>query len=104
MAPDAAAAAGGKKRKRYLPHNVSALLPLFLLSIFQFQFVLFSYAIFRYFLQKPVKKGSYPLHPGVQGFFITCDGGREHQASREALNILDSVLYLRSFFSFSTIN
>ncbi|PNX97752.1 THUMP domain-containing protein 1-like [Trifolium pratense] len=60
MAPDAAAAAGGKKRKRYLPHN------------------------------KPVKKGSYPLHPGVQGFFITCDGGREHQASREALNILDS--------------
>ncbi|CAK8539286.1 unnamed protein product [Lathyrus sativus] len=61
MAPDAAAAAaGGKKRKRYLPHN------------------------------KAVKKGSYPLHPGVQGFFITCDGGREHQASREALNILDS--------------
>ncbi|KAK2425859.1 THUMP domain-containing protein [Trifolium repens] len=61
MAPDAAAAAaGGKKRKRYLPHN------------------------------KPVKKGSYPLHPGVQGFFITCDGGREHQASTEALNILDS--------------
>ncbi|XP_061374157.1 uncharacterized protein LOC133316427 [Gastrolobium bilobum] len=54
-------AAGGKKRKRYLPHN------------------------------KPVKKkGSYPLHPGVQGFFITCDGGREHQASREALNILES--------------
>jgi hypothetical protein len=76
----------------------------YLLFFFQFQFVLFSYAIFRYFLQKPVKKGSYPLHPGVQGFFITCDGGREHQASREALNILDSVLYLRSFFSFSTIN
>nr|AFK47089.1 unknown [Medicago truncatula] len=60
MAPDAAAAAGGKKRKRYLPHN------------------------------KPVKKGSYPLHPGVQGFFITCDGGRERQATREALNILDN--------------
>ncbi|XP_057762125.1 uncharacterized protein LOC130982238 [Arachis stenosperma] len=60
MAPDAAAAAG-KKRKRYLPHN------------------------------KPVKKkGSYPLRPGVQGFFITCDGGREHQASREAFNILES--------------
>ncbi|KAK7308920.1 hypothetical protein RJT34_05259 [Clitoria ternatea] len=58
---DAAAAACGKKRRRYLPHN------------------------------KPVKKkGSYPLRPGVQGFFITCDGGREHQASREALNILDS--------------
>lgn len=60
MAPETAAAAGGKKRKRYLPHN------------------------------KPVKKGSYPLHPGVQGFFITCDGGREHQATREALNILDN--------------
>ncbi|XP_057450099.1 uncharacterized protein LOC130741267 [Lotus japonicus] len=55
-----AAAAGGRKRKRYLPHN------------------------------KPVKKGSYPLHPGVQGVFITCEGGREHQASREALNILES--------------
>ncbi|KAK7406037.1 hypothetical protein VNO78_07652 [Psophocarpus tetragonolobus] len=50
----------GRKRKRYLPHNRAA------------------------------KKGSYPLRPGVQGFFITCDGGREHQASREALNILDS--------------
>ncbi|KAH7511163.1 hypothetical protein FEM48_ZijujUnG0038100 [Ziziphus jujuba var. spinosa] len=40
---------------------------------------------------KPVKKkGQYPLHPGVQGFFITCDGGREHQASREAINVIDS--------------
>ncbi|BAU00659.1 uncharacterized protein HKW66_Vig0162570 [Vigna angularis] len=56
----AAAADNGRKRRRYLPHN------------------------------KAVKKGSYPLRPGVQGFFITCDGGREHQASREALNILDS--------------
>ncbi|KAF7827146.1 THUMP domain-containing protein 1 [Senna tora] len=55
----------GSKRKRYLPHN------------------------------KPVKKGSYPLRPGVQGFFITCDGGREHQASREALNIIDSKQYKR---------
>ncbi|KAL2347943.1 hypothetical protein Fmac_001943 [Flemingia macrophylla] len=63
MAPEGkplAAASDAKKRKRYLPHN------------------------------KAVKKGSYPLRPGVQGFFITCDGGREHQASREALNILDS--------------
>ncbi|KAL2594995.1 hypothetical protein AAZX31_11G015500 [Glycine max] len=60
MAPDAAAA-NGKKRRRYLPHNKAVK-----------------------------KKGSYPLRPGVQGFFITCDGGREHQASREALNILDS--------------
>ncbi|XP_068659824.1 uncharacterized protein [Aristolochia californica] len=51
----------GKKRKqRYLPHN------------------------------KPVKKGSYPLHPGVEGFFITCDGGRERQASNEAINLLDT--------------
>ncbi|XP_012090053.1 THUMP domain-containing protein 1 isoform X2 [Jatropha curcas] len=51
----------GKKRKqRYLPHN-------------------------------PVKKkGAYPLHPGVQGFFITCDGGRERQASHEAINVIDS--------------
>ncbi|KAG8090687.1 hypothetical protein GUJ93_ZPchr0011g27827 [Zizania palustris] len=39
---------------------------------------------------KPVRKGAYPLRPGVQGFFITCDGGREHQATREALSILDS--------------
>ncbi|XP_077218671.1 THUMP domain-containing protein isoform X2 [Tasmannia lanceolata] len=51
----------GKKRKhRYLPHN------------------------------RPVKKGSYPLHPGVQGFFITCDGGRERQATNEAINLLDT--------------
>lgn len=44
------------------------------------------------FLQhnKPVRKGSYPLRPGVQGFFITCDGGRERQASQEAINVLDS--------------
>ncbi|GLT53750.1 hypothetical protein SLA2020_270000 [Shorea laevis] len=50
-----------KGRQRYLPHN------------------------------KPVKKkGSYPLRPGVQGFFITCDGGREHQASNEAINVIDS--------------
>ncbi|CAK9184351.1 unnamed protein product [Ilex paraguariensis] len=48
-----------KRRNRYLPHN------------------------------KPVKKGSYPLHPGVQGFFITCDGGRELQASREAINVIE---------------
>ncbi|KAI3968176.1 hypothetical protein MKX01_018479 [Papaver californicum] len=52
---------GNKKRKqRYLPHN------------------------------KAVKKGSYPLHPGVQGFFLTCDGGRERQATQEAINVIDS--------------
>ncbi|XP_042481463.1 THUMP domain-containing protein 1 homolog isoform X2 [Macadamia integrifolia] len=39
---------------------------------------------------KPVKKGSYPLRPGVQGFFITCDGGREKQASQEAINVIDT--------------
>ncbi|KAK4408297.1 THUMP domain-containing protein 1 [Sesamum angolense] len=50
-----------KKRKHYLPYNV-----------------------------KPVKKGAYPLRPGVQGFFITCDGGKEHQASNEAINVIDT--------------
>ncbi|XP_047964225.1 THUMP domain-containing protein 1 homolog isoform X2 [Salvia hispanica] len=39
---------------------------------------------------KPVKKGSYPLRPGVEGFFITCDGGREHQAANEAINVIES--------------
>ncbi|KAL8245776.1 hypothetical protein R6Q59_006992 [Mikania micrantha] len=41
---------------------------------------------------KSVKKGSYPLRPGVQGFFITCDGGRERQASQEAVQLIDSFL------------
>ncbi|PKA58575.1 hypothetical protein AXF42_Ash008862 [Apostasia shenzhenica] len=41
-------------------------------------------------MQKPVKKGLYPLRPGVQGFFITCDGGRERQALNEAVNLLES--------------
>ncbi|XP_050369646.1 uncharacterized protein LOC126787790 [Argentina anserina] len=50
-----------KGKTRYLPHNRSVK-----------------------------KKGAYPLHPGVQGFFITCDGGRERQASHEALNVIDS--------------
>lgn len=50
-----------KPRQRYLPHN------------------------------KPVKKkGAYPVRPGVQGFFITCDGGRERQASHEAIQVIDS--------------
>ncbi|KAM0954076.1 putative THUMP domain-containing protein [Dioscorea sansibarensis] len=52
---------GGKgKKRKYLPHG------------------------------KSVRKGSYPLRPGVQGFFITCDGGRERQATNEALNLLDT--------------
>ncbi|KAL4611348.1 hypothetical protein ACB092_08G117500 [Castanea dentata] len=50
-----------KRKPRYLPHNKAVK-----------------------------KKGSYPLRPGVQGFFITCDGGREHQASHEAINVIDS--------------
>ncbi|KAL3620380.1 hypothetical protein CASFOL_035292 [Castilleja foliolosa] len=49
-----------RKRKNYLPHN------------------------------KSVKKGAYPLRPGVEGFFITCDGGREYQASQEAIDVIDS--------------
>ncbi|GKV16562.1 hypothetical protein SLEP1_g27190 [Rubroshorea leprosula] len=60
--PKAASAVNkGKKRKQYLPYN------------------------------KPVKKrGAYPLRPGVQGFFITCDGGRERQAAHEAINVIDT--------------
>ncbi|OVA11687.1 THUMP [Macleaya cordata] len=49
-----------KRKQRYLPYN------------------------------KSVKKGSYPLHPGVQGFFLTCDGGRERQATHEAINVIDT--------------
>lgn len=30
------------------------------------------------------------MRPGVIGFFITCDGGREQQASHEALDVIDS--------------
>nr|GME04312.1 THUMP domain-containing protein 1 homolog [Ipomoea batatas] len=36
---------------------------------------------------RPVRKA---LRPGVQGFYITCDGGRERQASHEAVNVIDS--------------
>ncbi|RRT84044.1 hypothetical protein B296_00016016 [Ensete ventricosum] len=54
----------GKKRK-YLPHGVNVIF-------------------------KPVKKGLYPLRPGVQGVFLTCDGGRERQATNEALNLLET--------------
>ncbi|WVZ51068.1 hypothetical protein U9M48_002252 [Paspalum notatum var. saurae] len=53
-------AKGGGRKRKFLPHG------------------------------KPVRKGAYPLRPGVQGFFITCDGGRERQAAREALSLLDS--------------
>ncbi|KAL6843013.1 hypothetical protein ACP4OV_027326 [Aristida adscensionis] len=53
-------AKGGGRKRKFLPHG------------------------------RPVRKGAYPLRPGVQGFFITCDGGRERQATREALSLLDS--------------
>jgi hypothetical protein len=42
-------------------------------------------------LQRPTKKGHYAVRPGVEGFFITCDGGRENQARNEAINLLDKV-------------
>lgn len=41
------------------------------------------------------------LRPGVQGFYITCDGGRERQASHEAVNVIDSVCVQVPIFSFS---
>lgn len=62
--PKTATTNDGKKRKRcYLPHNKAVK-----------------------------KKGPSPLRPGVVGFFITCDGGREHQASQEAINVIDTIL------------
>ncbi|WOL13671.1 hypothetical protein Cni_G22444 [Canna indica] len=39
---------------------------------------------------RPVRKGLYPLRPGLQGFFLTCDAGRERQATNEALNLLET--------------
>ncbi|XP_078446812.1 THUMP domain-containing protein [Wolffia australiana] len=58
---DASAGGAGKPKKRkYLPHA------------------------------RPARKGSYPLHPRVEGFFITCDGGRERQAANDALSLLDT--------------
>eukprot|EP01018_Ginkgo_biloba_P029467 Gb_03238 [translate_table: standard] len=38
---------------------------------------------------KSTKKGYSTVRPGIQGFFITCDGGRESQARNEAINLLD---------------
>ncbi|KAK1278666.1 hypothetical protein QJS04_geneDACA003681 [Acorus gramineus] len=37
---------------------------------------------------KPMKKGRSPLRAGVEGFFITCDRGKERQTTDEALNLL----------------
>ncbi|KAF2535566.1 hypothetical protein F2Q68_00022867, partial [Brassica cretica] len=48
------------------------------------------------------KKGAYPLKPGVQGFFISCDGGREYQASQEAINVIDSLF--KPFECFLIVN
>ncbi|XP_028116280.1 uncharacterized protein LOC114314047 [Camellia sinensis] len=56
----------------------------------------------RYFpFNTSVKKGSYPLRPGVQGFFITCDGGRERQAFHESIIVINSIGFCGnvSFFS-----
>lgn len=50
-----------------------------------------------------MKKGAYPLRPGVQGFYITCDGGRERQASQEAVNVIDSVCTVLKLLSFLII-
>lgn len=53
--------------------------------------------------QKSVrKKGPCPLKPGIQGFFITCDGGREHQATHEAIDVIDNVCFFfhPSFFEY----
>ncbi|KAM1116531.1 hypothetical protein TB2_006920 [Malus domestica] len=61
MATDNKPTKSKKGKQRYLPHNKAVK-----------------------------KKGAYPLHPGVEGFFITCDGGRERQASQEAINVIDS--------------
>ncbi|KAH9315571.1 hypothetical protein KI387_024198, partial [Taxus chinensis] len=38
---------------------------------------------------RPSKKCHSAVRPGVQGFFLTCDGGREFQARNEALGLLD---------------
>ncbi|GLJ40143.1 hypothetical protein SUGI_0822690 [Cryptomeria japonica] len=38
---------------------------------------------------RPSKKSYCGVRPGVQGFFLTCDGGREFQARNEALGLLD---------------
>ncbi|KAF6151075.1 hypothetical protein GIB67_042410 [Kingdonia uniflora] len=31
---------------------------------------------------------------GIQGFFITCDGGRERQAAHEAINVIDTLAFI----------
>ena len=42
-------------------------------------------------LQRPTKKGHYAVRPGVEGFFITCDGGKESQARNEAIYLFVKV-------------
>jgi hypothetical protein len=66
MAPDAAAAAGGKKRKRYLPHNVSAPLSLFLLSI-SIRFVFLCY--FPLIFAETSEEGFVSITPWCARFF-----------------------------------
>ncbi|KAK3205211.1 hypothetical protein Dsin_019257 [Dipteronia sinensis] len=76
---------GKKKRNHFRRNNVT--LSLFLsISVMCIHIILGNS-----FLQKPMKKkGGYPIRPGVQGFFLTCDGGRERQASHEAISVIDS--------------
>jgi len=69
MAPDAAAAAGGKKRKRYLPHNVSSSSsPLPSISTF-LSFYLFSESIFPLIFAETSEEGFVSITPWCARFF-----------------------------------
>ena len=39
----------------------------------------------------PTKERHYAVRPGVEGFFITCDGGKESQARSEAIYLFVKV-------------
>eukprot|EP00249_Psilotum_nudum_P010693 c22703_g1_i1 orf=316-1335(-) len=43
----------------------------------------------KYFHHASKRRKEVDLTAGVQGFLITCDGGRERQATREVVNLLD---------------
>lgn len=94
--PRASAINKGKKRKQYLPYNVTySLIHTLYFNIMYVSVSVILILPVCFLLQKPVKKrGAYPLRPGVQGFFITCDGGRERQAAHEAMNVIDTVCFL----------
>lgn len=101
------ATAKGKKRKQFLPYNVSPQIQTLFYSTLHSIFIYSLYFTFSFLFlwkQKAVKKrGAYPLRPGVQGFFITCDGGRERQAAHEAINVIDSVCFFVPFFKIFSI-